>query len=268
MILDNLLQIRSSTRASDSLIHCITNPISINQCANVILAVGCRPIAAEHPLEVKEITKTSKALLLNLGNITDVRMESMKISAQTASKIGIPIVLDAVGVACSELRRKFAHEIIDSFSPTVIKGNYSETAALFDSSYTSSGVDSDRSLNIDYIQDISHILSEKYGGIILASGRCDIVTDREKSVLINNGSPQLSQLTGTGCMLGALTAAYLSESPDTAAAVLACAVQGICGELAQTPNGPGSFSAKLFDKLSTLSDKEFTENLKMEVIIH
>ena len=83
-------------REHQPLIHCITNPISINQCANAILAVGSRPIMAEHPMEVAEITRTAKALMLNLGNITDARMESILISAKTATENGIPILLDAV----------------------------------------------------------------------------------------------------------------------------------------------------------------------------
>ena len=97
--------IRKTVKQTQPLIHCITNPISINQCANAILAVGGRPIMAEHPMEVAEITRTAKALMLNLGNITDARMESIRISAKTATENGIPILLDAVGVTCSQLRR-------------------------------------------------------------------------------------------------------------------------------------------------------------------
>ena len=92
-------------RTEAPLIHAITNPISINQCANAVLALGARPIMAEHPREVEEITATAAALLLNLGNLTDVRMEAMWRSAGTARELGIPVVLDAVGVACSRLRR-------------------------------------------------------------------------------------------------------------------------------------------------------------------
>ena len=73
-------------RAQTCLIHCITNPISINQTANAVLALGAKPIMAEHPLEVEEITKTASALLINLGNISDVRMTSMKISLKAANK--------------------------------------------------------------------------------------------------------------------------------------------------------------------------------------
>ena len=96
--------IRKNLRDRQPLIHCITNPISINQCANAILAVGGRPMMAEHPQEVAEITRTAQSLMLNLGNITDARMESILISAETAQEAGIPFLLDAVGIACSTLR--------------------------------------------------------------------------------------------------------------------------------------------------------------------
>ena len=107
-----LHEIRDDVQHKHPLIHCITNPISINQCANAILAVGARPIMAEHPLEVREITKTADALLCNLGNITDARMESIKIALITAKEKEIPTVIDAVGIACSELRRNFLSELV------------------------------------------------------------------------------------------------------------------------------------------------------------
>ena len=107
-----LNEIRAAVRDRRPLIHCITNPISINQCANAVLAAGARPIMAEHPAEVKEITESADALVLNLGNITDVRMESMEIALRAAKEKGIPVVLDAVGTACSGLRRKFAARLL------------------------------------------------------------------------------------------------------------------------------------------------------------
>ena len=131
--------IRGAVRERSSLIHCITNPISINQCANAILAVGGRPIMAEHPREVSEITATAGALMLNLGNITDVRMKAMRLSARTAAEHGTPILLDAVGVACSRLRRDYACGLMEAVTPAVIKGNYSEINALYQERYRASG---------------------------------------------------------------------------------------------------------------------------------
>lgn len=256
--------IRSGVKELQPLIHCITNPISINQCANAILSVGARPIMAEHPKEVAEITETAKALLLNLGNITDVRMESMLLSAKVAKENNIPIILDVVGIACSKLRRDFAYKLISEASPTVIKGNYSEIHALYNIEYQSSGVDADASLSADLISKLVVELASKNHTIILASGKIDIVTDGRQIVSIKNGSPKLPMVTGTGCMLGALCACYLSVNQDIDAVITACVVLGICGELSETEKGSGSFLMNLMDKISTLTNKEIEKHLNAE----
>lgn len=259
-------RIREDVELNHPLIHCITNPISINQCANALLAVGARPIMAEHPREVSEITVTAKALLLNLGNITDARMESMGISLKTAKDSHIPVILDAVGIACSGLRRNFVNELLDIAVPTVIKGNYSEINALYHGAYRSSGVDADASLGVDSLDRTALELSRKYHTIILASGKTDIVTDGSRLMHINNGTGQLSAITGTGCMLGALCAAYLSAEPGIEAVITACTVLGICGQLSETEEGSGTFMVKLMDALSTVKDAELLEYLDKEEV--
>lgn len=259
-------KIRRSVRVRHPLIHCITNPISINQCANVVLAVGGRPIMAEHPKEVAEITATADALMLNLGNITDVRMESMQIALRAAKEKEIPVILDAVGAACSGLRREYVHALLATAVPTVIKGNYSEINALYHANYNASGVDADSSLSEFMVDYAAAELARKYHTVILASGKVDIVTDGTRLVHIKNGTPQLSSVTGTGCMLGALCAAYLSAEPGMKAAVTACAVLGICGQLSETERGGGSFMTNLMDMLSTLKDASVQKYLDMEEI--
>lgn len=258
--------IRKTAKQTQPLIHCITNPISINQCANGILAIGARPMMAEHPKEVSEITRTAQALMLNLGNITDVRMESMLISAKTANKIELPILLDAVGIACSTLRREYIRELLNTATPTVIKGNYSEIQALYRDSYRSSGVDADSSLDIQTMDYAAISLARSLGTVILASGKVDIVTDGKCLYHIHNGTPLLSQVTGTGCLQGALCASYLSAKPGIEAVITGSSVLGICGELARTDCGTGTFLCSLMDKLSTLTDTEIEQNLNMEEI--
>lgn len=259
-----IYDIRKTVNQSQPLIHCITNPISINQCANGILAAGARPMMAEHPQEVAEITRTAQSLMLNLGNITDARMESMQICAKTANEMEIPILLDAVGVSCSSLRREYVRELLNTAVPTVIKGNYSEIQALYQQSYHSSGVDADSGLDIPTVDRAALSLARSLGTVILASGKVDIVTDGNRLYHIHNGTPQLSQVTGTGCLQGALCASYLSANPGIEAVITGCAVLGICGELAQTDRGTGTFLYNLMDALSTLTDAQIAENLKLE----
>lgn len=248
------------------MIHCITNPISINQCANAILAVGARPMMAEHPKEVAEITRTAGSLMLNLGNITDARMDSILLSAETAMEAGIPFLLDVVGIACSTLRREYVKKLLNTAVPTVIKGNYSEILALYRESYRCSGVDADASLDTCTVDDAAISLARSLGTIILASGGVDIVTDGNHLYHVHNGTPQLSQITGTGCLQGALCAAYLSAKPGLEAVLTGCAVLGICGELARTDRGSGTFLCNLMDALSTLTDADIEQHLKLEEI--
>ena len=258
-----LNEIRSAVKEKMPLIHCITNPISINQCANVILAVGAHPIMAEHPEEVAEITQTAQALVLNLGNITESRRKSIMISAEVAMKNKIPFVLDAVGVACSRLRRELAYEICIKH-PQIIKGNYSEIKALHNLAYNSAGVDSDAKLKVEDMDKIAIELAQKYDTIILASGACDIVTDGKTLIHIKNGVQYLSKITGTGCMLGALCGCYIAVRQDIMAAVCACATIGIAGECATGNKGSASFANSLLDKVSTLSDSDLEKYLKLE----
>ena len=254
----------SAVKELSPLIHCITNPISINQCANVILASGARPMMAEHPEEAAVITATAKAVMLNMGNLTDVRKESMLISAKTAAERGIPFVLDVCGAACLPTRRQYALELISASLPTVVKGNYSEITALYSSSYTSSGVDADGALTLEAAAQTTKALSGQLGTVVLASGKTDIVTDGRQLLFIHNGTPQLGTVTGTGCMQGALCAAYLSVMGGLDAAAAASVVFGICGELAQTEKGAGSFMVNLLDALSTVTDERINELSRIE----
>lgn len=257
-------EIRRRVQRNRPLIHCITNPISINQCANGILAVGARPIMAEHPAEVREITESADALMMNLGNITDVRMQSMMISLQAAKEKGIPVILDAVGVSCSALRRDFADRLLEIGMPEIIKGNYSEIFSLHHAAHRSSGVDADASVDPGALCRAAAELAKNYRTVILASGKTDVVTDGSAMVLVRNGTPRLSSVTGTGCMLGALSGAYLSAGAGMDAAVTACTVLGLCGQMAGGAAGSGTFMTGLMDALSTLTETQLENGKNLE----
>ncbi len=241
-----------AARNNTSLVHAITNPISINQCANTILSAGAKPIMAEHPREVSSITKGADALLINLGNITDIRLKSIKRSVRTAEKHSIPWVLDLVGVACSPLRRNFANKLLKRNTPTVIKGNYSEIAALYSPMHKERGIDADVAPSEENITPMCIALARKYNTVILASGKCDIIASPKKLIKLRHGTPMLGRVTGTGCMLGALCAAYIALSKDIASVVLAAAVLCICGELADKNCGTATFMVNLMDEISNI----------------
>ena len=295
-----LLKLRKQIKEEKPLIHCITNPISIHDCANVILAVGARPIMAEHPAEVADITASAGALMLNLGNITDARIKSMKRSMRTAMENKIPVLLDLVGGACSSLRLDLARELLSIGHPAVLKGNMSELLAVSGLPSHAIGIDAGAqdALTAENMETVSEVLkafSRSNQAIVLATGKQDFVTDGERVVLVQNGSAALSGITGTGCMVGALTAAFLPGCEDNiakemtdnietgvwsggemglngrsgnylAAAVLGTALMGIAGEEAEKiSRGPGSFQVNLLDEIYGLSDRQLLDLLKIEM---
>ncbi|ENK0837744.1 hydroxyethylthiazole kinase [Clostridium botulinum] len=265
------MQIRQSVKSKKPLIHYITNPISINDCANMILAVGAKPIMAEHPLEVSEITAVSKSLGVNLGNITDNKMKSMLISGKTAYENKISQVIDLVGVGCSKLRLDYARKFISECHPNVIKGNMSEIKAIYGIKSSAKGIDVGAcdiitEQNFDENIKMMKELSLKTGSIIVATGETDIITDGFNTYLITNGCEMLSMITGTGCMLTAIIATYISSHDILEGTILATILMGICGELSQHVKGTGSFKTELIDSIFNISDDIITERIKCKFI--
>jgi hydroxyethylthiazole kinase len=158
----------------------------------------------------------------------------------------------------------FVKKLLENSIPAVIKGNYSELMALY-TDYTSSGVDSE-AIDIARIDRVCKELATRYGTVILASGKTDIVTDGKRLFHVNNGTAKLCSVTGTGCMQGALCAVLMAAEVPLDAALKSALVMGVCGELAYTEKGSGSFMVSLMDKLSTIGDEEFNKNIKMEEI--
>lgn len=260
------------------LIHCITNPISINDCANVLLAIGARPIMAEHPNEAAEITAMAKGLALNLGNITDARMESMVLSGRAAKEKGIPLVIDMVGVACSTLRREYAQRLLQATAPSIIKGNISELRALLGLPVTEGmGVEAGQKEMVtaenagEYARLFQKIAREK-NTVLLATGAMDLIVASETAYTISNGTFALAGITGTGCMVNVLCGACLAAAKnlqltEIAAGILACLLLEIaaeeCHEL-YVQQGPGSFHSRLLDEVHGITAQEIQTRRKVK----
>lgn len=253
------------------LIHSITNPISINLCANIALAVGAKPIMAEHPLEVSEITKISKALALNLGNITDARLESIEISIKTAKENNIPSIIDMVGVSCSKLRYDYCKKIIEKYKPDIIKGNMSEIKAILGLESSSIGVDvgKDDSIdesNLDSSTEIAKKLALQTGTTVVVTGKIDIITDGKTCYVVKNGNEMLSRITGTGCALTELIGCYLPYADSIAASLLALLVLEISSEIAIKDKGNYTFMSSLIDEVSLINIDKINKYSKYEKI--
>lgn len=283
-LLSQLEPILTYIQQEAPLIHCITNPISINDCANILLAIGARPIMAEHPYEVAEITAIAKSLALNLGNITDARMASMKISAAAAKDKGIPFVLDLVGLSCSRLRQKYAKELLQIAVPDIIKGNISELRTLLGLPTTPGmGVEAGqkeivtKENALEYAR-IFQKQAREYHTLLLATGPIDLVVSSEEAYIIANGSNALASITGTGCMNNVLAGACLAgvhgissqATNNTLAAILSCLLLGIAGENIQDiylNQGPGSFHYSLMDSISKLTPQTIAQQSRITKLI-
>ena len=268
LIINKLLQIRQSVKSKKPLIHYITNQISINDCANMILAVGAKPIMAEHPLEVSEITAVSKSLGVNLGNITDNKIKSMLISGKTAYENKISQVIDLVGVGCSKLRLDYARKFISECHPNVIKGNMSEIKAIYGIKSSAKGIDvgaCDIITEQNFDENIKIItrLSMETGSVVAATGVVDIISNGTYTYIISNGCEMLSMITGTGCMLTGIIASYISSGNILEGTVLAVALMGICGELSQNVKGTGSFRNELIDNMFSISDNIIIKKIRI-----
>lgn len=265
-----IIRIKNSVLEKKPLVHCLTNHISINQAANVILAVGASPIMAEYPKEVGAITASASSLLVNLGNISHERMKSMLISGRTAKDHMIPTVLDLVGVTCSQTRLEFARRYIEKFHPLLVKGNLAEFKALVGMRYSATGVDSSENVDLSpntiaFYKELVRKSAQHMRVSLFVTGKADYISDGNYHVAILNGCEELSKITGTGCMLGALCAAFMPCGASYMSATLAAAVMGISGEKAkaENPAGLASFQTALLDNIGTITDEDIINRLQI-----
>lgn len=248
------------------LVHCITNIVTVNDCANILLAAGASPTMAHHPLEAAEVTEGCRSLVCNLGATES--LDAMTAAGIRAREIGRPIVLDPVGASGSSYRRKLCLELIGKIHPSCIRGNFSEIRALAADQKTAAGVDAGRNDSVspetlfragNLVQDFA----KRTGALVIASGAIDLVSDGERAYSVYNGTPWMARITGCGCMSSALLGAFLAVEGTLESAVSSCAVMGICGEIAMKKTkdcggGTGTFRVYLMDAVSLLTKKDLT----------
>lgn len=200
-----------------NIIHCITNEVTKNDVANIILAVGASPIMAHHIDEVDEVQAFSKALLLNLGATYDY--ETMLKAARIANNQGHAIVLDPVGVSGISFRRKFLKDLLNQIKVTCIRGNKAEIWAIIKDEKTGEGLDCENGKLIpadsELLQKMREYSSEHNNIILVASGELDLVTDGRNAACLQGGDPMMKRVTGMGCMSSGILAACLSKVNDT-----------------------------------------------------
>ena len=203
--------------------------------------------------EVAEMTGIVGALVLNIGTLNHVQIESMIAAGRKANELEIPIILDPVGAGATRFRTETARRLLDKLEITILKGNAGEIGVLAGADAKVRGVDS-AGLTGDPVT-IAKEFASVAGLTVVLSGAADIVTDGKRVLLVDNGHPMMGGISGTGCMAASVTGVYAAEVKDPVlAAAAALATFGIAGERAAVgARGPYSFKVALFDELAGLT---------------
>lgn len=270
-----VVELLKKLKEKKPLVHNITNYVTVNDCANILLAIGASPIMADDLREAADITSISSALVLNIGTLNERTIESMISSGKKANELNIPVVFDPVGAGASTFRNEATKRILDEVKIDVLRGNMSEIKFIAGLSSETKGVDASESdikggneAGIRASQD----LARKYKCVTAITGVTDIVSDGEKTAILENGTKMLSKVTGTGCMTTALVGGFLgaceSKKEHFIAAISGILSMSICGEIAQEKAGKigmGSFRIAIMDAISNLNADEILTMAKVKL---
>lgn len=268
--------ILENVRGQCPLIHNITNYVTVNDCANILLACGASPIMADDTEEVEEITMICAGLNINIGTINSRTIASMLLAGEKANELHHPVVLDPVGVGASRLRMDTAKKLLEKIQFTVIRGNISEIKTLASGSGATKGVDADvadqvTETNLEEAVAFVKAYAGKTGAIIAVTGAIDIVADGKTAYCIRNGHPMMSSITGTGCQLSAMTAALVTANPDQhlIASAAAVSAMGLAGEIAyqrlMPMDGNATYRNYIIDAIYRMTPEQLEKGAKYEV---
>ena len=264
-----------AVREKAPLVQCITNIVTVNDCANILLAAGASATMAHHPLEVADAVAGVQALVLNLGAVGD--REAMLIAGKEANKLGVPVVFDPVAAGFTGLRRETARRLLEEVQFAVIRGNASEIRALTEDKEGGSGVDvaaadAVTESGLPQAAALARALSKRTGAAVTLSGAVDIIAQGDRVLFLRNGSPTLSGLTGSGCMSTPLTGASGGARPDhpLEAAAPAAASISLAGEWAeelrlQKGTGNATFRIDLIDSVFNLTGEQLIQGVRYEI---
>ena len=250
-------------RETRPLVHNITNFVVMNFTANILLAAGASPVMAHAENEVEEMVGFAKALVLNIGTLTDDWVGAMVKAGKKATSLGVPIILDPVGAGATALRTNAAKQILAETKVSVVRGNASEILALAGGKANTKGVDAADS--VDQATEQAIRLARELGVPVAITGPQDLINDGKRVIRVNNGHPLMSCITGTGCGATAIIGAFSGVDPDpVSAAATALAYYGLAGERAAVDaNGPGSFMIRFLDALYNLTPEELERDARI-----
>ena len=263
-------------RANVPPVHNITNYVTVNDVANVLLACGGSPIMSDDPKDVEDITSICGGLNINIGTLNQRTVEGMFLAGKKANELGHAVLLDPVGAGASAFRTETALKLIQEIKFDVIRGNISEIKTLALGSGTTKGVDADvadavTEENLDQSIAFVKTFAEKMGCIIAVTGAIDLVSDGTKCYVIRNGRPEMGKITGTGCQLSGVMTAFITANPEEKlkAAAAAVCTMGLAGEIGfsrmQEGDGNSTYRNRIIDAIYNMDQKTLDEGAKYEV---
>lgn len=281
-IKENLKNSLENVRENNPLTHCITNSVTINDCANAVLAIGGSPIMAEDEEEMEEVVEIADVLVINIGKLSKEQIKAMNVSAAHATKTNTPIVLDPVGAGISQLRNNTIKYLVENNNITAIRGNISEIKAianivgLLNTESAAKGVDvsEDDIISRDNLEINGNLVKElakKLDTVIIASGPLDIISNGETIVVLDNGDEMMPLITGSGCMLTSIVGSCVAVNDPFEGSILASIAMSLAGEKArkqvdENDLGTGSFRTFLIDCLYKTNVESLINESKIEIL--
>jgi hydroxyethylthiazole kinase len=251
-------------RNEKPLIHNITNYVVMNFTANSLLAMGASPVMAHAANEVEEMVALSKALVINIGTLSDPWIAAMLLAGKKANKLNLPIILDPVGSGATSLRTNTFKMLSRELKITIVRGNASEILSISSTKSTTKGVDAIH--DVEHASNTARNMARELGCVVAITGPVDLITDGNSVIRCHNGTPLLGRVTGTGCASTATIAAFSAVTDDPVLAASAgLAFFGLAGEVAaKHAQSPGSFMIALLDALNDISPDEFQVGARLE----
>lgn len=265
-ILDTCKSLLAEVRRQSPLVHHITNYVTVNDCANITLAIGASPVMADAEEEVADIAAISRALVLNMGTLNPRTVRAMLLAGRAANQKGIPVIFDPVGAGASPYRNATAEKILKEINIAVLRGNISEISFLAGEAAQTKGVDASASdIESGRAREIAVFMAKKYNCVAVITGATDVISNGKRTALITNGAPEMNSVSGTGCMSASLIASFCGVTQDyysAAAAGILC--MGTAGELAAAhAAGLGSLRTGIIDQISKLTPAVLQEKGKI-----
>jgi len=246
------------------IVHSISNSVTANDTANILLAIGASPIMADEPKEMEDITKISQATVLNIGTPNDAVFQSCLLAGKEANELGHPIVIDPVGVGASDYRKVKMMDLLQHVKPTIIRANLGEVQTLVGLESKARGVDSAEG-ELENNKHAAETLAKRYNCTVFMTGEEDYITDGKNSYFVSGGNNRIQKITGTGCMLSVICGAISTVTNPNTAAVNAAYAWKICAEItALSTKGIGEMRTSLFDYAEHFTDL-IQENHKVTV---